>query len=118
VGADPMPLLGELPLFTSCLERLSEKGTSNGPSEDLAAIRSAKWTENLPRRPVRLRWERLRDFSDSLRGRLLGNLVNRGNGGGCLGLASIFLISLVPLPPRPPAHILRRYCIYEACDEA
>ncbi len=25
--------------------RLSEKGTSNGPSEDLAAIRSAKWTE-------------------------------------------------------------------------
>ena len=49
---------------------------------------------------------------------VLGNSVNRGNGGGCLGLASIFLISLVPPPPRPPAHILLRYCIYEACDEA
>jgi hypothetical protein len=27
------------------LLRLSEKGTSKSPSEDLAAIRSAKWTE-------------------------------------------------------------------------
>ena len=27
------------------LLRLSEKGTSNSPSENLAAIRSAKWTE-------------------------------------------------------------------------
>src|SRR5215204_2574405 len=31
--------------FRTVSERLSEKGTSNSPSEDLAAIRSAKWTE-------------------------------------------------------------------------
>jgi hypothetical protein len=37
----------------SCRERLSEKGTSNSPSEDLAAIRSAKWTEKpLPGGPL------------------------------------------------------------------
>jgi len=55
-------------------ERLSEKSASNGPSEDLAAIRSTKWTEKpLLGGPVRLCWERLRDFSDSLRRGLLGN---------------------------------------------
>ena len=36
---------GSIGTFRPVSERLSEKGTSNGPSEDLAAIRRPKWTE-------------------------------------------------------------------------
>jgi hypothetical protein len=36
-----------LAIFQTVSLRLSEKGTSNSPSEDLAAIRSTKWTEKL-----------------------------------------------------------------------
>src|SRR5215207_6185745 len=39
------PHLGPMRIYWTVSERLSEKSTSNGPSEDLAAIRSAKWTE-------------------------------------------------------------------------
>jgi hypothetical protein len=75
--------------------RLSEKGTSNSPSEDLAAIRSTKWAEKyLLGRPVRLRWERLRDFSDSL-SRILGAYRHQPSLAGIISFVSSAIAGLI-----------------------
>ncbi len=63
-----------MPLFTELPRETVRKGYEQRSERGFGRYTEHKMDRKAPPwRPVRLRWERLRDFSDSLSGELLGN---------------------------------------------
>src|SRR5215210_7106682 len=63
----------------NCRQRLSEKGSERGFGPRFGQYTNAKTTRKVPSRcPVRLRCRGVRDFSDSLTRRILGNPHSSG----------------------------------------